>query len=225
MLQINDQAVQIALTPITDDTRTALIKTIDQTKKIRNYGPIFADPVDYVALSLTDYLDVVKRPMDLSTLRNCLVYNEYSNIQEFLSDSILVWQNCRAYNGNSNDGFYLKAADEAEKQFVVQIGKIPVMNGINLSMYRLIAENPLQCGFSDGCNASVVFLQIMSKKLVQLEDDEIVGLIKWYEKANGRDIQEGLKEYKIKYDVQKFELLKEFDRKITRKFGERKLGK
>lgn len=33
---------------------------------------LFHEPVDYVGLKLNDYLDVIKRPMDLTTLRTNL---------------------------------------------------------------------------------------------------------------------------------------------------------
>lgn len=58
----------------------------------------FAEPVDYVGLGLTDYLRVVKRPMDLGTIRRKLKRKEYAGLKECLADVQLVWDNCRTYN-------------------------------------------------------------------------------------------------------------------------------
>lgn len=133
-----DQAVRTGLTLVTDALRTQLIKVIDQTKKLRNYGSVFAEPVDYLALGLSDYLEVIKRPMDLATLRSNLMGGEYVYLHQFLKDADLVWSNCRVYNGGQAESFFLKAADECEKAFqnllcrVDQLGLTPEQHRILL---------------------------------------------------------------------------------------------
>lgn len=52
----------------------------------------------YLALGLTDYPLVVKKPMDLSTARTQLNNNKYDYIEDFLDDVQLIWDNCKAYN-------------------------------------------------------------------------------------------------------------------------------
>lgn len=47
---------------------------------------------------LYDYLQVVKIPMDLGTIRNKLSKNEYKKPVEFARDVRLVWDNCKLYN-------------------------------------------------------------------------------------------------------------------------------
>lgn len=47
---------------------------------------------------LYDYLQVVKVPMDLGTIRNKLAKNEYKKAAEFARDVRLVWDNCKLYN-------------------------------------------------------------------------------------------------------------------------------
>lgn len=46
----------------------------------------FRHPVNHRALGLTDYLEVVKRPMDLGTIRSNLNRNLYIYLEDFVAD-------------------------------------------------------------------------------------------------------------------------------------------
>lgn len=43
----------------------------------------FAEPVDPIKYNITDYFDIITRPMDLGTIRKKLSHNCYSNASEF----------------------------------------------------------------------------------------------------------------------------------------------
>jgi len=58
----------------------------------------FLKPVDYKTLGLDDYPLIVKKPMDLSSVKKKLKQNKYSSIGDVLTDLGLIWENCRAYN-------------------------------------------------------------------------------------------------------------------------------
>ncbi|EJT98902.1 Bromodomain-containing protein [Dacryopinax primogenitus] len=58
----------------------------------------FYDPVDYVALNIPDYPKIIKKPMDLSTMKKKLESKTYENAQEFHADFKLMIKNCRLYN-------------------------------------------------------------------------------------------------------------------------------
>ncbi|KZP32310.1 hypothetical protein FIBSPDRAFT_882662 [Athelia psychrophila] len=58
----------------------------------------FYEPVDHVALNLPTYPKVVKKPMDLSTMRKKLDANVYSNGFGFWEDFKLMIRNCFAFN-------------------------------------------------------------------------------------------------------------------------------
>ena len=60
---------------------------------------IFQYPVDYVNMGLPDYPEVVKKPMDFSTIKKKLNNYQYTNCKEFASDLDLVFSNCYLYNG------------------------------------------------------------------------------------------------------------------------------
>ena len=59
----------------------------------------FAIPVDPVALNIPDYHSVIKKPMDLRTVREKLDNGQYENAKEFESDVRLIFLNCAKYNG------------------------------------------------------------------------------------------------------------------------------
>lgn len=67
----------------------------------------FRTPVDYVAFGLLDYPMVVKKPMDLGTVKKNLNNNIYETVESCLTDIQLVWDNCKAYN-NTPDNVTLK---------------------------------------------------------------------------------------------------------------------
>lgn len=63
------------------------------------YGWIFKQPVDPVELNLPDYFDVVKKPMDLGTVKKKLDNSVYRDVDEFIGDVRLVFDNAMLYNG------------------------------------------------------------------------------------------------------------------------------
>ena len=54
--------------------------------------------MDWKVWNLPDYPTVIKKPMDLSTVRKNIKTNKYTNIEEFLKDLQLIWDNCHLYN-------------------------------------------------------------------------------------------------------------------------------
>ena len=65
-------------------------------------GYYFHDPVDPASFGLDDYFDVIKQPMDFGTIKRKLMYNVYGNMEEFINDMNLVFNNCLEYNGAEN---------------------------------------------------------------------------------------------------------------------------
>lgn len=74
----------------------------------------FREPVDYKALGLHDYPQIIKKPMDLGTIQKKLQKKEYSTIHQVADDVRLVWNNCMTYNADGSD-FYLLAQGLAKK--------------------------------------------------------------------------------------------------------------
>lgn len=85
---------------------------------------IFLEPVDVEGLGLTDYLDIVKHPMDMSTIKKKLKLNNYNTIQDVMSDLHLVWSNCKLYNQEGSEIYLLAVSmEKACKKFYEKIFK------------------------------------------------------------------------------------------------------
>jgi hypothetical protein len=62
-------------------------------------GSIFLYPVDPVALNIPHYFNMIKHPMDFTTIKTKLMYNAYDCEVDFNADMNLVFDNCIAFNG------------------------------------------------------------------------------------------------------------------------------
>ncbi|XP_060685586.1 bromodomain testis-specific protein [Hemiscyllium ocellatum] len=67
-------------------------------KKHAAYAWPFYEPVDAEALGLHDYHDIIKHPMDLSSVKRKMNNQEYRSSQEFAADVRLMFFNCYKYN-------------------------------------------------------------------------------------------------------------------------------
>uniref|UniRef100_H3CMN4 Bromodomain-containing protein 2 n=1 Tax=Tetraodon nigroviridis TaxID=99883 RepID=H3CMN4_TETNG len=73
------------------------------SKRHYAYAWPFYVPVDVVALGLHDYHDIIKQPMDLSTIRKKMDQGEYAEAAEFAADVQLMFSNCYKYNPPSHE--------------------------------------------------------------------------------------------------------------------------
>uniref|UniRef100_A0A7S1FUF8 Bromo domain-containing protein n=1 Tax=Corethron hystrix TaxID=216773 RepID=A0A7S1FUF8_9STRA len=74
----------------------------------RNDSAPFREPVDWRAMELWDYPKIVRKMMDLGTIKRKLERGEYRTVQDVVADVRLVWKNCMLYNADGSD-FYLLA--------------------------------------------------------------------------------------------------------------------
>jgi len=58
----------------------------------------FLEPVDVEGLGIYDYYDIIKEPMDFSTMQNKMTAKQYASPEEFHADMMLVISNCLRYN-------------------------------------------------------------------------------------------------------------------------------
>ena len=73
----------------------AIVKKLQQNSNSK----AFRQPVDWQALNLTAYPDVIKRPMDLGSLSKNLERGEYATVAQMRADLALIWDNCCLFNG------------------------------------------------------------------------------------------------------------------------------
>lgn len=72
-------------------------------KKNYEVAYYFYDPVDAEALGLKDYHDIIKQPMDLSTIRKKMEAREYRKPEQFEADVRLMLRNSFKYNPADHD--------------------------------------------------------------------------------------------------------------------------
>ncbi|KAF6723229.1 ATPase family AAA domain-containing protein 2 [Oryzias melastigma] len=76
------------------------LRNIVETLLVDRRFKIFSKPVDIE--EVPDYMMVIKKPMDLSTLLTNIDEHKYSTIREFLADADLIWKNALEYNPDSD---------------------------------------------------------------------------------------------------------------------------
>lgn len=81
----------------------------------------FAQPVNRE--EVPDYYEVIKQPMDLSTMEERLQADLYPKPEDFVYDAKLIFDNCRRYNNETTP--YAKSANKLEKFMWQQIKNIP----------------------------------------------------------------------------------------------------
>merc|ERR1711939_335647 len=81
----------------------------------------FAQPVNKD--EVPDYYEVIKEPMDLSTMEERLQNDLYPRPEDFIKDAKLIFDNCRRYNNETTP--YAKSANKLEKFMWQQIKNIP----------------------------------------------------------------------------------------------------
>ncbi|XP_040561233.2 bromodomain testis-specific protein-like isoform X1 [Gallus gallus] len=88
-----------------------------------NFSWPFHQPVDAAALNLPDYYSIIKKPMDLSTIKKRLEHNYYTKSAECIDDFKTMFLNCYIYNKPGDDIVFM--AQELEKVFMQKIAQMP----------------------------------------------------------------------------------------------------
>ncbi|KIX05307.1 uncharacterized protein Z518_06179 [Rhinocladiella mackenziei CBS 650.93] len=103
--------------------RLAHMKRVISNLKKSNASAAFRLPVDYVALNIPSYPDVIKHPMDLGTIDQRLKQNKYTSLAAFVSDFQLIVNNCFTFNGP--DHAVSQAAKKMKSSFDGQMKNLP----------------------------------------------------------------------------------------------------
>ncbi|XP_056394651.1 bromodomain-containing protein 2 isoform X2 [Hyla sarda] len=93
------------------------------SKKHAAYAWPFYKPVDASALGLHDYHEIIKHPMDLSTIKKKMENREYHDAQEFAADVRLMFSNCYKYNPPDHD--VVAMARKLQDVFEFRYAKMP----------------------------------------------------------------------------------------------------
>ncbi|CAD6188119.1 unnamed protein product [Caenorhabditis auriculariae] len=121
-----------------DELRAHLYPVWEKLDKSDDAVP-FRVPVDPVLLSIPDYLDIVKFPMDLETICKKLNGGVYKNASQFCDDMWLMFDNAWLYN-RKNSKVY-KYSTKLSEYFVAEMD--PVMKEMGYCCSRKLSFTPL----------------------------------------------------------------------------------
>nr|XP_055056630.1 bromodomain-containing protein 3b isoform X14 [Misgurnus anguillicaudatus] len=93
------------------------------SKKHAAYAWPFYKPVDAEALELHDYHEIIKQPMDLSTVKKKMDGREYPDAQGFAADVRLMFSNCYKYNPPDHE--VVAMARKLQDVFEMKFAKMP----------------------------------------------------------------------------------------------------
>ncbi|XP_062371599.1 bromodomain testis-specific protein isoform X1 [Sardina pilchardus] len=83
----------------------------------------FRYPVDAIRLQLPDYYSIIKKPMDLNTIKKRLENNYYWKAMECIEDFNSMFTNCYLYNRPGDD--IVLMAQALEKHFLEKVADMP----------------------------------------------------------------------------------------------------
>ncbi|XP_035246633.1 bromodomain-containing protein 3-like isoform X5 [Anguilla anguilla] len=93
------------------------------SKKHAAYAWPFYKPVDADALQLHDYHEIIKHPMDLSTVKKKMDERQYLDAQGFAADVRLMFSNCYKYNPPDHE--VVAMARKLQDVFEMRFAKMP----------------------------------------------------------------------------------------------------
>ena len=83
----------------------------------------FHTPVDTIKLGLPDYFEIIKKPMDMGTIKKRLENNYYWSAEECVADFNQMFTNCYIYNKPGEDIVIM--AKSLEKFFISRVKTLP----------------------------------------------------------------------------------------------------
>ena len=112
------------------------------------YAWPFRAPVDTIKLGIPDYFEIVKKPMDLGTIRERFDNNYYFSSDEAMADFNQVFENCYIYNNPDDD--IADMCKDLEWFYHAKMAKLPEEEEVALHEDELTyAEESSEDGMSD----------------------------------------------------------------------------
>ncbi|CAF3613857.1 unnamed protein product [Rotaria sp. Silwood1] len=123
-METNDPQIKRSKNRMTEQLKycVSIIKDLLHKKNMPFVWP-FAKPVDVENLNLPDYYQIIKKPMDLGTVKKKLDNREYTSPEEFATDVRLIFSNCYLYNGPNTD--VVAMCKKVEQMFENKYAKLP----------------------------------------------------------------------------------------------------
>lgn len=117
------------------------------SKRHSGYAWPFYKPVDAELLGLHDYHDIIKKPMDLGTVKKKMDEREYKSAAEFCDDVRLIFTNCYKYNPPDHD--VVAMGRKLQEVFEMRLANIPDEPVRNNASYQRHPLKPMDTSEDD----------------------------------------------------------------------------
>uniref|UniRef100_A0A1A8FN11 histone acetyltransferase n=1 Tax=Nothobranchius korthausae TaxID=1143690 RepID=A0A1A8FN11_9TELE len=121
-----------------EELRQALMPTLESLYRQDPESFPFRQPVDPQLLGIPDYFDIVKNPMDLSTIKRKLDTGQYEDPWQYIEDIWLMFNNAWLYNRKTSRVY--KYCSKLAEVFESEID--PVMQGLGYCCGRKFEFSP-----------------------------------------------------------------------------------
>ncbi|KAI1884445.1 hypothetical protein AGOR_G00226470 [Albula goreensis] len=121
-----------------EELRQALMPTLEALYRQDPESLPFRQPVDPMLLGIPDYFDIVKNPMDLSTIKRKLDTGQYQEPWQYVDDIWLMFNNAWLYNRKTSRVY--KYCSKLAEVFEQEID--PVMQGLGYCCGRKYEFSP-----------------------------------------------------------------------------------
>ncbi|KAK9173160.1 Bromodomain protein [Cryptosporidium meleagridis] len=108
---------------ISSSIRRKLSILLETLRKDPNFE-LFIYPIDPIRDGCLDYFEVIKTPMDLITVSNKLLNDQYKNIHEIFQEIELIFSNCREYNTSPLCKHIIELCNKSEHRFLQEWTKL-----------------------------------------------------------------------------------------------------
>lgn len=107
---------------ITKTQHKFLLKAVQNTRRTKDAGP-FSAPVDFVALNIPSYPNIITKPMDLKTMEEKLKDGRYTSVDAYVADFNQIVENAATFNGQEHPVTAL--ARKIKEAFDKQLSNLP----------------------------------------------------------------------------------------------------
>ncbi|XP_077426453.1 histone lysine acetyltransferase CREBBP isoform X2 [Vanacampus margaritifer] len=121
-----------------EELRQALMPTLESLYRQDSESLPFRQPVDPMLLCIPDYFDIVKNPIDLSTIKRKLDTGQYQDPWQYVDDVWLMFNNAWLYNRKTSRVY--KCCSKLAEVFEAEID--PVMQSLGYCCGRKFEFSP-----------------------------------------------------------------------------------
>uniref|UniRef100_A0A182P282 Bromodomain-containing protein 3 n=1 Tax=Anopheles epiroticus TaxID=199890 RepID=A0A182P282_9DIPT len=145
------------------------------SKKHSGYAWPFYKPVDAELLGLHDYHDIIKKPMDLGTVKRKMDNREYKSAPEFAADVRLIFTNCYKYNPPDHD--VVAMGRKLQDVFEMRLANIPDEPVNNVAQHLQLKSEPSSSSDSNDSDDEsesdeecTQKLKLLEKQLLEMQE-------------------------------------------------------